>query len=656
MKILVNERIGQHRYKTPEGYLVCTDAILARTGKQEYKRGEIFGDSEDSEEMIEVDRKPEEVFSEKTLASFENKPITVEHPDVDVNPANYKDYSVGFVRDVHKGKTNGQDVILGTLVITDKETIEEIENGEHTDLSCGYDCDIDDVNNPQQKNIRGNHVALCQEGRAGIARIVDSKVEDDETIDYKGIKIGVLHTSIRTLYEVRYNKNKADWPEYKKLENAKKYIDIFLTKGEQAANASWKIDDTIVDSIVKDDIHTYYSTIRNQKFKIKGLSNHRIKMIYEDGKEEEKKESYFKELLQKQIIRIVDSKINDVFGEVVWQKQDFTISYDKHHDYCVFYKDDLIESDYDDINYAKVNVRKYAANIEKFKKMFGIKDSVEVEDEFKPFFFNNDDDDFWENESQYVGNNLRVESFMDKYDDYNKFIDSEFTAKILGAYGNTRENKEMRKYFEENWPQKAKLAHRIFDTASIVDSNNVHDDVDVVILLKNGKYLDEYGQETNNINRAKIFTSEKSATNFAYDVGYRINEYRLIMYTSNNDSFTEITHTDNYASNLQNKLNSDARNILSNLGLNKTLIQQHINYLGNLIETNDNTGTKTRVDRWRIKTKLNERDMNNFLSELHKKYDAIYVNGNDLYITIKNNSYHDSAKTIRIIKMLNSIM
>lgn len=180
MRVLISEKLSEHKYKTPEGYLICTDAILARTGKQEYKKGEIFGDSEDSEKIIEVDRKPEEVFSEKTLASFENKPITVEHPDVDVNPANYKDYSVGFVRDVHRGKADGQDVILGTLVITDKETIEEIENGEHTNLSCGYDCDIDDVDNPQQKNIRGNHVALCEVPRAGITKIVDSVDEDKE--------------------------------------------------------------------------------------------------------------------------------------------------------------------------------------------------------------------------------------------------------------------------------------------------------------------------------------------------------------------------------------------------------------------------------------------------------------------------------------------
>lgn len=181
MKILINERLSEHRCKTPEGYLICTDAILARTGKQTYRKNEIFKDSDDETE-IEVDRTEDEVFSPQTLASFENKPVTVEHPDEDVNVHNYKEYAVGFVRDVRRGEADGQPVILGNLVITDEQTIQEIENGEHLDLSCGYDCDIADEANPCQRNIRGNHVALCECGRAGIARIVDSTCKDfDDT-------------------------------------------------------------------------------------------------------------------------------------------------------------------------------------------------------------------------------------------------------------------------------------------------------------------------------------------------------------------------------------------------------------------------------------------------------------------------------------------
>lgn len=182
MKVLVSERLSEHKYKTPEGYLICTDAILARTGKQTYTKDELFGDGDSTE--VNVDRPYKEVFDASTLASFENKPVTVEHPDEEVNVGNYKDYAVGYVRDVHQGKTSdGQDVILGNIVITDQQAINDIEEGKHTNLSCGYDCDIlgDDGSYFQHK-IRGNHVALCECPRAGITKLQDAI---DEMHKYK---------------------------------------------------------------------------------------------------------------------------------------------------------------------------------------------------------------------------------------------------------------------------------------------------------------------------------------------------------------------------------------------------------------------------------------------------------------------------------------
>lgn len=175
MRFLVAEKLGPHKFKTPEGYLICTDAILSRTGKQEYKRCELFGDTcEDPDKIVNVERIDDEVFSDKAMASFENKAVCIEHPDHDVNAENHNELAVGFVRDIHKGEDNGKPVMMGTLVITDKDAVEAVESGEYKELSCGYDCDIDDDDEPCQRNIRGNHVALCKQGRAGIARIVDS--------------------------------------------------------------------------------------------------------------------------------------------------------------------------------------------------------------------------------------------------------------------------------------------------------------------------------------------------------------------------------------------------------------------------------------------------------------------------------------------------
>lgn len=184
MKVLIREKLSENKMLTPEGYLICVDSVLARTGKQSYTRDEVYNDS--SFETVEIDRTSDEVFSDAAIASFENKPITIEHPKEQVNANNNRRYSVGFVRDVKRGKDAGKDVLLGSLVITDKDAIDDVQSGKRTDLSCGYDCDITDDDKPRQINIRGNHVALCVSGRAGNARIVDT---DTQLVDEKVVYV-----------------------------------------------------------------------------------------------------------------------------------------------------------------------------------------------------------------------------------------------------------------------------------------------------------------------------------------------------------------------------------------------------------------------------------------------------------------------------------
>lgn len=245
MRVLVTEKISEHKYKTPEGYLICVDAILARTGKQSYMRSELFDTDDETE--VEVDRKPEEVFSPQTLASFENKPITKNHPDEDVNSENIKEYSVGFVRDVHKGYDNGQPVILGTLVIQDAETIKEIEDGEYTQLSCGYNCDVVDEENPQQKCIRGNHIALCEQGRAGNARIVDSKIKKDSNLSevVKFLKQNLFN------FDIYYNKINFDSTE--EMKNAVELLRKYGYKYDIYNSNSIIVEDS---KMKKDELYT----------------------------------------------------------------------------------------------------------------------------------------------------------------------------------------------------------------------------------------------------------------------------------------------------------------------------------------------------------------------------------------------------------------
>lgn len=173
MKILIKEQISKNRVTTDEGYLVCLGAILARTGEQIYLESEVLENGDFNKE-VKVYREPEEVFSENTIASFENKPVTIEHPNEFVNSENHQDLAVGFVRNVRKEVINSLEVLVGDLVITNSEAIKVIEQGKEF-LSCGYDCQIVEQDGRlYQREIRGNHVAICDNPRAGITKIRDT--------------------------------------------------------------------------------------------------------------------------------------------------------------------------------------------------------------------------------------------------------------------------------------------------------------------------------------------------------------------------------------------------------------------------------------------------------------------------------------------------
>lgn len=166
MKAFYGSRISDHLIETPEGYLVCKEVPIARTGNQQYRGMEFGGD--EPEKLYTVTRPKEEVFSKAALASFEGKPVVDEHPKDNVGPENVGKYIKGTCRDVHEGEGEMAGYVLADLIIYDKDLISKIKNGKR-DISCGYDClwvpEGDD--GYIQKEIRGNHVAVVDKGRAG---------------------------------------------------------------------------------------------------------------------------------------------------------------------------------------------------------------------------------------------------------------------------------------------------------------------------------------------------------------------------------------------------------------------------------------------------------------------------------------------------------
>jgi hypothetical protein len=151
----------------PNGFLVCKNVPIARTGTQDYQGSEL-GIIEHPDDMFPVHREESEVFSAAALASFEGVSFVDDHPSNDVTVDNASYLSRGFVKDVRRGDGVDSDKVLADIIVTDPNIIAEIESGKR-EISCGYKCDYetDESGHIYQRNIRGNHVALVGKGRAG---------------------------------------------------------------------------------------------------------------------------------------------------------------------------------------------------------------------------------------------------------------------------------------------------------------------------------------------------------------------------------------------------------------------------------------------------------------------------------------------------------
>ncbi len=151
-----------------DGYLVA-DARIARTGIQTYLGREV-GRADMA--TVRVYRPGEEVFAAATLSSAAHRPVTNDHPPELVTSANWKKYAVGQSGD----EVSGEGIYIRVpLMVSDGEAIADVEGGKR-ELSAGYTCDLDwtagttpdgQAFDAIQRNIRMNHVAIVQRGRAG---------------------------------------------------------------------------------------------------------------------------------------------------------------------------------------------------------------------------------------------------------------------------------------------------------------------------------------------------------------------------------------------------------------------------------------------------------------------------------------------------------
>ena len=167
--------VGKTREVTPEGYLLCRDVAVARTGHMLYGAGEVPLD--DDAGLITVNREADELFAPATLASFEGKAVTNDHPSDWVNPKNWKAVAVGTAFNFRRGAGVEDHLMFADLLITDERAINDVQKGK-VEISLGYDADYTQAGKGKgyQTNILGNHIALVEHGRCGSqCKIGDSK-------------------------------------------------------------------------------------------------------------------------------------------------------------------------------------------------------------------------------------------------------------------------------------------------------------------------------------------------------------------------------------------------------------------------------------------------------------------------------------------------
>lgn len=177
-------KVPSQRTITDAGQMIVPCAF-ARTGEQTYLASQLGLKGNDK---ITVYRDEADVFASETMESFRSAPVTIGHPKDEqgtpilVDSENAKELQVGMLEGM---PLRDEDLVTGTLVIARKDAIDLIDEGTQ-ELSAGYTCDIEVVvvdgeEKYFQRNIKANHIAIVDRGRAGSnCRIADEDVAEPE--------------------------------------------------------------------------------------------------------------------------------------------------------------------------------------------------------------------------------------------------------------------------------------------------------------------------------------------------------------------------------------------------------------------------------------------------------------------------------------------
>ena len=173
----------QRKFKD-SGQMIAPCSI-ARTGVMSYlakECGDAFKDR-DPMSIVKIATLAEDLFCKDSIESYRSAPITVGHPEDDVNTENSKDLVKGMLEGL---PLRDGELLSATLVLNDADAI-SITKQTDSQLSSGHTarlvlCDAAVTGYDAKKtHIRCNHVAIVSRGRAGAeVRIADADAVAEE--------------------------------------------------------------------------------------------------------------------------------------------------------------------------------------------------------------------------------------------------------------------------------------------------------------------------------------------------------------------------------------------------------------------------------------------------------------------------------------------
>lgn len=290
--------------KTHQGFLRA-DIFATRTGVFKY----LMPDGTIRREL----RHPDEVFHEDSIPTLAMVPLTLQHPVEMVDVFNAKNLSVG---NTGENVTIEQDKYLKVkATVMDADAIHAITSRSMQEVSCGYTAEV--VNekgvydgeeyDAVQKNIRYNHVAIVDMGRAG--EEVRFKLDHNDAVLYNKKRIIKIdsHNQGDKMEKVTINGQEVEVSKEAKpliekmitdsADSEKKVVELEVEKDKleakndalidqnaglekQVVEANEKFDNLDIDKLVneKSELISEAKTILGDEEKLDGLSNKEIKV------------------------------------------------------------------------------------------------------------------------------------------------------------------------------------------------------------------------------------------------------------------------------------------------------------------------------------------------------------------------------------------